>query len=154
MVVGDDRTVTIAKPPPPPAPGIASVGRVTVKGTTATVPVSCRGATSCQVSLRLTIHETLLGHRIVAVTAAKTNKKPKRRHRLVVLGTKKATVGAGRTAKLKVSLNRAGRRLLTARHRLAATLTVSQRRNRKTAVVARRKLTFASRQKRKRKRHH
>jgi hypothetical protein len=151
-VLGDDRTVAIAKPPPPPAPGIASTGHVTVKGTTATVPVLCRGATSCQVLLRLTIHETLLGHRIVAVSAAKTKKKPKRRHRLVVVGSRNATVGAGRTAKLTVSLNGTGRRLLTVRprHRLTATLTVSQRRSGKTIVVSHRKVTFTSPHKRRR----
>jgi hypothetical protein len=156
-VVGDDRTITVAPPPPPPPPpaaGIASTGHVTVKGTTATVPLSCRGATSCQVSLRLTVHETLLGHRIVAVSAAKTKKKPKRRHRLIVVGSKNATVGAGRTAKLKLSLNRTGRGLLAARHRLTVTLTVSQRRNGKTTVVARRKVTFTSPRKPRRKRHH
>jgi hypothetical protein len=150
-LVGGDRTITIAAPPKPtPKPGSASVGRVTVKKTTATVAVSCKGATSCQVLLRLTVHETLLGHRIVAVSAAKT-KKPKRTHRLVVVGSKRATVGAGKTAKLKVSLNGTGRSLLAARHRLTATLTVSQRRNGKTKAVAHRKVTFRSPPKHKRK---
>lgn len=149
-VVGADRTFTITAPPSPnPKPGSASLGHVTVKRTTATVSVACKGATSCQVSLRLTVHETLLGRRIVAVSAAKT-KKAKRKHRLVVVGSIRATVRAGRTAKLKVSLNRTGRALLTARHRLTTTLTVSQRRNRKTTVAAHRKVTFTSPPKRKR----
>jgi hypothetical protein len=150
-LVGADRTITIAAPPKPtPKPGSASLGRVTVKKTTATVAVSCKGATSCQVSLLLTVHETLLGHRIVVVNAGKT-KKPKRTHRLVVVGSKRATVGAGNTAKLKVSLNGTGRSLLRARHRLTATLTVSQRRNGKSRALARRKVTFRSPPKHKRK---
>jgi hypothetical protein len=121
-----------------------------VKKTTATVAVSCKGATSCQVSLRLAVHVTLLGHRIVAVSAAKT-KKPRRTHRLVVVGSKRATVRAGKTAKLKVSLNGAGRALLRARHRLTTSLTVSQRRNGKTTAVAHHKVTFTSPPKHKRK---
>jgi hypothetical protein len=150
-LVGVDRTITIAAPPKPtPKSGSASLGRVTVKKTTATVTVSCHGATSCLVSLRLTVHETLLGHRIVAVSAAKT-KKPRRTHRLVVVGSKRATVRAGKTAKLKVSLNGAGRALLRARHRLTTTLTVSQRRNGKTTAVAHHKVTFTSPPKHRRK---
>jgi hypothetical protein len=153
VFVGADRTVTIAAPPKPtPKPGIASVGHIKVKGRTATVAVTCRGATNCRVSLTLTVHETLRGRRIVAVSAAKT-KKPKLKHRLVVVGSASATVRAGKTAKLKVSLNRTGRGLLAARHRLTTTLTVRQRgTGKKTKVVARRKVTFASPVKRKR--HH
>jgi hypothetical protein len=151
VVVGADRTVTIAAPPKPtPKPGIASVGHITVKGGTATVAVKCRGATNCRVSLTLTVHETLRGHRVVAVSAAKT-KKPKLKHRLVGVGSASATVRAGKTAKLKVSLNRTGRGLLAARHRLTTTLTVRQRgTGKKTKVVARRKVTFTSPVKRKR----
>ena len=154
-LVGADATLTTSSPtpPPPPAPkpGVASLGLVTVKGTTATVPVSCTGATTCQVSLRLTLHETLRGRRIVAVSAAKT-KKVKRTHRLVVVGSKNTTVRPGRKPKLKVSLNHTGRSLLTARHRLTVTLTVRQRRNGKMRVVAHRKATFTS--PRMHKRHH
>jgi hypothetical protein len=157
VLVGADRTVTISAPPKPnpkptPKAGTASAGRITVKGRTATVAVTCRGATSCRVSLTLTVHETLRGHRIVAISAAKT-KKPKVKHRLVVVGSASATVGAGKTAKLKVSLNRTGRGLLAARHRLTATLTVRQRgAGKKTKVVARHKVTFRSPVKHKR--HH
>jgi hypothetical protein len=153
VFVGADRTVTIATPPKPtPKPGIASVGHITVKGGTATVAVKCGGATDCRVSLILTVHETLRGHRIVAVSAAKT-KKPKLKHRLVGVGSASATVRAGKTAKLKVSLNRTGRGLLAARHRLTTTLTVRQRgTGKKTKVIARRKVTFTSPVKRKR--HH
>ena len=153
VFVGADRTVTIAAPPKPtPKAGVASAGRITVKGGTATVAVTCRGATNCRVSLTLTVHETRRGHRIVAISAAKT-KKPKLKHRLVVVGSASATVRAGRTAKLKVSLNRTGRGLLAARHHLPTTLTVRQRgAGKKTKVVARRKVTFKAPVKRKR--HH
>jgi hypothetical protein len=153
VFVGADRTVTIAAPPKPtPKPGIASVGHITVKGGTATVAVKCSGATNCRVSLTLTVHEALRGHRIVAVSAAKT-KKPKLKHRVVGVGSASATVRGGKTAKLKVSLNRTGRGLLAARHRLTTTLTVRQRgTGKKTKVVARRKVTFSSPVKRKR--HH
>lgn len=152
LFAGADRTVTIhAPPPPPPKPGVASVGHFKVEGKTVTIAVTCRGATSCRVSLTLTVHETLRGHRIVAVNAART-KKPKLKHRLVVVGSARATVRAGKTAKLTVSLNRTGRRLLAARHRLSTTLTVRQRGTGKTSkVIAHRKAKFTARVKHKRK---
>jgi hypothetical protein len=150
---GADAILTTASPAPAPiptrAPGAASLGHVTVHRTTATAPVTCTGATSCLVSLRLTVRETLLGHRVVAVSAGAT-KRGKRTHRLAVVGSRTATVGPGKSPKLKVSLNRSGRGLLTARHRLTATLTVSQRRSGKTIVVSHRKVTFTSPHKRRR----
>jgi hypothetical protein len=147
-VVGADQTFTTS-PPKPKKAGVASAGRVKVKGRTVTVLVTCTGQTSCRVSLALAVHETLRGHRIVAVTAAK---KAKRRHKLVVVGHSTSTVRAGRTTKLRVTLNRTGRGLLAARHRLPATLTVSQRRNGKPKVVTRRKVTFKTARSHRRKR--
>ena len=84
-----------------------------VKGSAATVAVTCKGATSCQVSLGLTVKETLIGKRIIKVSAGKPS--GKRRHKLVRLGGATATVGAGKTARIKVKLNRTGRGLLSKR---------------------------------------
>jgi hypothetical protein len=157
-LVGADATLTTAATPPPsptpgatPKPGRASLGHLTVSHRKVTVPVSCGGATSCQVSLRLTVHETLRHHRIVAVSAA-SPKKPRLTHRTVLVGRRIATIPAGHRVKLKVSLNRTGRHLLKARHHFKATLTVRQRRGHKTTVVAHRKVRFA--QHHKHKHHH
>jgi hypothetical protein len=86
------------------------------------VPITCTGNTSCTVSLKLTVTETLRGHKVLAVSA----RKAKVTHRTVVLGTTSATIAAGRTATVRISLNGAGRRLVAARHKLTAKLTVAQ----------------------------
>jgi hypothetical protein len=137
-VVGADQTLKTATPVPPPKPGRASAGRVTVSGTTVTVPLTCRGTTSCRVSGSLTITETLQGHKIIAVSA----RKAKRTHKRVVLGSSAVTIGAGKHGKLRVRLNRAGRALLTALHRLTVRLTVTQTRPGKHRVIVKRKVTF------------
>ena len=132
--VGADQTLTTTKPPPPMTPGKASVGHARVSGTTASVPVSCKGDTSCTVSLTLTVTETFRGHRLVAVTA----RKPKVIHKVVVVGTARATIRPGRTQTVRVGLNHAGRTLLAARHKLTATLSVTQGHR----TVSRQKVTF------------
>jgi hypothetical protein len=138
---GADQTVkTSSPPPPPPVQGKISVAKVKVKGSAATVSVACNGATSCQVSLGLSVKETLIGKRIIAVSAGKPNKK--RRHKVVNLGSATATVGAGTTAQIKVKLNGTGRGLLSKRHQLKVKLTVTQRSGGKTVTVASRTLTF------------
>jgi hypothetical protein len=135
---GADQTFTTSSPPV--HRGRISVGRAKVKGTVVIVPVTCKGATSCQVSLALTAKETLRGGRIIAVGAAKPN--GKRRHKLVMLGGATATVAAGKTARIKVKLNRTGRGLLSKRHHLKAKLTVTQRSGGKTVTVVHRTVTF------------
>jgi hypothetical protein len=137
-VVGADQTLKTATPVPPPKPGRASAGRVTVSGTTVTAPLTCRGTTSCRVSGSLTITETLQGHKIIAVSA----RKAKRTHKRVVLGSSAVTIGAGKHGKLRVRLNRAGRALLTALHRPTVRLTVTQTRPGKHRVIVKRKVTF------------
>jgi len=139
-VFGADETVTTSPPPPPPPSGKISVGPAKVKGSAATVPVSCNGATSCQVSLGLTAKETLSGGRIIAVSAGKPN--GKRRHKLVKLGGATATVAAGQTVRIEVKLNGTGRGLLSKRHRFKAKLTVTQRSGGTTVVAVHRTLTF------------
>jgi hypothetical protein len=146
---GADATVTTSSPPPPP-PGSISVGRVKVKGSTATVPVSCKGATSCQVSLGLTVKETLRGGRIITVSAGKPNRK--RRHKLVRVGGATATVPAGKTVRIKVKLNGAGRALLAKHHHLKTKLTVTQRSGGKTVAVVHRTVTFKAHSRRHHKR--
>ena len=85
--------------------------------------ITCTGQTSCKVTMKLTVKETRKGHKIVATSA---RPKPKVTHKIVVLGTTSATIAAGHSKKLRVSLNRKGRALLKAHHRLTVKLTVAQ----------------------------
>jgi hypothetical protein len=94
-------------------PGVAQAGHAKVAGTTAQVPLSCVGGTPCQVKLQL--------------TAGKT-----------VVGKASATVQPGQTKTATVSLNSAGKRLLKKKHKLAATLTVTQGKT----VISRQQLKF------------
>jgi hypothetical protein len=109
-----------------------------VSGTTASVRISCKGDTSCTVSLKLTVIETFRGHKLVAVSA----RKAKLKHKTVVVGTAKATVKAGHTQTVRIGLNRTGRKLLAARHRLTAKLTVTQRIAGRNRTISTQKVTF------------
>ena len=135
--VGADQTLT-TQSPPPVIPGRASVRHARVKGTTVSVPISCTGATSCTVSLKLTVTETLRRHKVIAVSA----RRAKITHKTIVLGTASATIRAGRTATVKIGLNRTGRHLLAARHRLTAKLTVTQRVGGRNRTISAQKVTF------------
>jgi hypothetical protein len=134
--VGADQTLSTQSPPV--IPGRASVRHAKVKGTIVSVPISCKGDTSCKVSLKLTVTETLKGHKVIAVSA----RKAKVTHKTLVLGTASATIRAGRTATVKIGLNRTGRHLLAARHRLTAKLTVTQRVNGRNRTISAQKVTF------------
>jgi hypothetical protein len=90
------------------------------------------------VSLKLTVTETFRGHRLVAVSA----RKAKVKHKTVVVGTAKATVPAGHTQKVRIGLNRTGRKLLAARHKLSAKLTITQRIAGKNRTISTQKVTF------------
>ena len=136
--VGADRTLTTQSPPPPVTPGKASVKHARVSGTTVSVPIACKGDTSCKVSLKLTVTETLRGHKVIAVSARKS----KVTHKTIVLGTTSATIRAGRTQTVHISLNRTGRKLLAARHKLTAKLTVTQRIAGRNRTVSTQKVTF------------
>jgi hypothetical protein len=134
--VGADQTLTTQSAPV--VPGKASAGRARVSGTTASVPITCKGDTSCTVSLKLTVVETLRGHRLIAVSA----RKAKVTHKTVVVGTAKATVKAGQKKTVRIGLNGTGRKLLKARHRFTAKLTVTQRIGGKNRTVSTQKVTF------------
>jgi hypothetical protein len=128
-LAGADQTLTTSSPPPPPppppAPGHAKAGKPHVSGTSVTELVTCTGQTSCQVTIKLTVKETIKHHKLVAVSASH---KPKSKvtHKVVVLGTASATIAAGQSKQLRVSLNRQGRGLLKTHHHLTAKLTVTQ----------------------------
>jgi hypothetical protein len=127
--VGADKTFKTAS-----TVATASSGRAHVKGTTASVRLSCRGATgaTCRLTLRMTVTEKLRGRKLIAVTA----RKPKTRKVTVTVGVASVTLSAGQSKVVKVSLNGTGKRLLATRHRLSVTLRVTQAlgRNRTTTI--------------------
>ena len=134
--VGADQMLTTQSPPV--VPGKASVGHARVSGKTVSVPITCKGDTNCTVSLKLTVTETFHGHKLVAISA----RKAKVTHKTVVLGTASATIRVGRTATVRISLNRAGRKLLAARHKVTAKLTVTQRISGHNRTLSTQKVTF------------
>ncbi len=126
---GPDQTFrTNANPPPPPTPkpGHASFGHVSVSGTTASVRASCSGNSvdSCRLSYRLTVTETLLGKKIVAVGARA--KRPKRHKITVTVGRASTFLKAGQSKVVKISLNGTGKSLLSKYRTLHTTLRVTQ----------------------------
>jgi hypothetical protein len=138
-VVGSDQTLTTSAPAP--GDGAASVGHASVRGNTASVKVSCAGATgaSCRVALTLSVVEKLKGHRIVAVTADR-----KTRKRTVVVGSANVTLTAGQTQTVQMKLNRAGRGLVSARHSVKAKLLVTQLASGQERVISTQTVTFKS----------
>ncbi len=132
--VGADRTFTTAAAPVPPAPGSVpgepTAGRATVlphgtAGPAASVKVTCTGAAGamCSLTLRLTVVETLKGHRLLAASAVGHKGGS---HRTVLIGTARVSLAAGQTRTVRVVLNRSGRRLVSRLHGLRAKLQVSQ----------------------------
>ncbi|MGZ4230040.1 MAG: hypothetical protein ACXVVQ_01275 [Solirubrobacteraceae bacterium] len=145
--VGADQTLTTALPTPPPPPppagsGHASIGHVTVTGNTASVPVSCTGSTgqACDVTLTMTVAETLRGHKVIAITSRKQAQKHRK---VVVVGSAHVRLTAGQTKVVRLTLNRAGKALLAQHHTLNATLHgVQTLASHHTVTVAGRTLTF------------
>ena len=112
---------------PAPAPALV---RATTSGPLARVTVSC--AAACRLTLTITVTETLRRGKVIAVSAKK---------RKVVIGKATTTLAAGQSRTVRVSLNKAGRKLLAGRRRFKARLAVSQA----ASPVSRATLTFRRR---------
>ena len=123
---GPDQTFRTKAIPPKPKPGHASFGRVSVSGTTASLRSSCSGNSvdSCRLQYRLTVTETLVGKRLVAVGARA--KKLKRHKVTVTVGTASTFLRAGQSRIVKISLNGKGKTLLSKYRTLHTTLRVTQ----------------------------
>jgi hypothetical protein len=119
-VVGADQTLTT---PFVPADGHPSFGRASVSGSTASVRTSCSGhpGDKCRVSFKLTVTETLLGHRLIAISSRA------RKHKVTVtVGSTSVTLNAGQSKTVKVSLNHTGAGLLAKYRTLKTSLRVTQ----------------------------
>ena len=105
-------------------PENAAIASAKVSGNAAQVTVSCPSTSSanCSVTVVLVVTETLSGNKVIAVSA----KKAKTHKRTVTLGSATATIKPGGQTQIKVSLNGAGKKLLTARHTLKIDLSVTE----------------------------
>jgi len=108
----------------PPAP---HAGTASASGNSISTSVGCTGSAgqSCSVTATITAQETLNGGKLTAVTSRKGKHPSKVRHITVTLGTVTATIAAGSTRKLTVSLSSTGLRLLSSRHSLPVRFTVT-----------------------------
>jgi hypothetical protein len=133
-----------------PAPVVHIVHVAGVAGRL-TVTLSCSaGAAACQAaSIQATVTEHLKGGRVTAVTARKGKKKKKAaaKTRQVVIATGSATLAAGTSKTLELTLNGPGSALLAKHGKLAAIVTVSS--GGKTIGTATVKLQKATKGKRK-----
>jgi hypothetical protein len=71
--------------------------------------------------------ETLRGGKVIAVAASKTkSKKKKTTKKTITIASKTTTIPAGATKTIKLTLNRAGTKLIATHHPLKAKLTITQ----------------------------
>jgi hypothetical protein len=130
------------------------VGNVNVEGNAVSEQISCTSPSTsvCEVTLTLTVVETLNGTKVVAVAASHNPRKHGKRkivRRTVIVGGATVSVAGGKAKLLKVMLNANGRHLLALRHRLAVKLTTSEATaGRQRKVLAQRTVTFKARGKR------
>jgi hypothetical protein len=104
----------------------ASIPR-SVKGTVIAIKLGCTvGGAGCTGSIKLTSKVTTRGKKVVALAAnAKKKRKPKRKTVVRTVATARYSLAAGGTKTVKVTLNAAARKLLTARHRLPAVVALT-----------------------------
>ncbi len=130
--------------PPPPGAGSASVGGVNVGGSTVSELLSCGGAANatCELTVTLTVTETLKGGKLIAVSASK-KKRPKVVKRTVTVGSASISLAGGASQLVKIELNTTGKRLLASHHKLAAQLTTTEAgAGGHSTLVSRRTVTF------------
>ena len=123
------------------SPATPSVGHVTVSGTTAHVPISCKGSGTCSFKLTLSVTETIKGGKVIAVTAGATHRKTKKK--AVSVGSASRTLTGGQSATVTVALNGTGQGLLSKHHTLKIKLVVKSG----ASTVATDTLTFVKHKK-------
>ena len=104
--------------------GMPEIGRASVKGTAAKWIIGCTGTTGarCTITASLSVVETLLGDKLIAVTASAA---PKRTRRTVTIGALTITLDAGQNETATIKLGGAGQRLLASHHTLKVRLSAS-----------------------------
>jgi hypothetical protein len=100
---------------------------------------------SCRSTDTFTSTETLKGGHPIAVAAAH---RPKKRKRTIVVGRKSATIPAGSTKTITITLTAQGQKLLKLFHKLPVTLTIKLTSNGNATESVKRKLTIKQKKKR------
>jgi hypothetical protein len=102
-------------------PSKVAITNAHVKGSSLSALVSCKPSGSALVTLKLTAQESIVGGKVVAVTASKS--KRKRVVKLVTVAKAIVNVGPSGSARATVALNATGRRLLASFHTLSTSAT-------------------------------
>ena len=133
-------TATIAVNTSPSAKSARStLGKVSHDGTTAAAMLKCStGAGDRANVVAVATYETLHGSKVVAVAARATT------HRTVIVGSKRITLAAGKSATVRVSLDGTGKKLLKRFHKLPLLLLVLQG----NTTIATHRLTISEQRKR------
>ena len=105
--------------------GRASVKQISTSGATISVRVSCTGTTSCKIKLTASVLETIQRGKVIALAASGSRKTTKK---TITILSKTATIPAGATKTIKLTLNAAGKKLLAKHNPLKAKLTITQTR--------------------------
>ncbi|HEV7771781.1 MAG TPA: hypothetical protein VGO48_00680 [Conexibacter sp.] len=116
-------------PGPGPGPGArnaARIGSPTMSTDSLTVRVTCTGpvGSSCTGSAILTVRETLVAGRVKAVSAKAKPRRRRARSKTVTIGKATFRIAAGKSTRVTVSLNSAGKALHKKFAKLPATLTI------------------------------
>jgi hypothetical protein len=119
-------TPITATPIPATTPGRASVKHISTSGATTSVQVSCTGSSACTIKLTVSVRETVRRGKVIAIAASST--KTKTIKKTITIAAKTATIPAGSTKTITLTLNGAGKRLLAHHNPLKAKLTVTQSR--------------------------
>ena len=109
----------------------ASLTSTKTTPTSVALTLSCQGLPSqrCTGTAKLTSHVTTQGSKLVAV-AAKAKKKPKPKPpkkvtKVETIGSSSYSIPTGKSSTVTLSLNSTGKKLLTARYKVPATLTLT-----------------------------
>ena len=109
----------------------ASLTSTSTTPTSVSLTIACQGlpTQSCTGKAMLTSHVTTQGSKLVAVAAKRKPKPkpkpPKKVTKVETIASGTYSIAAGRTATVKLSLNATGKKLLTARYKVPATLNLT-----------------------------
>ncbi len=122
----------------------ATLLRVKITGPTASVLLRCNGASAgtCDVTLTLTVVETVRGSKVLAASAAK--KTAKTAKKTVLVGTASTTIAGGKSKTVAISLNRTGKGLLAKLGTLRPKLVIDQSAAGQTKLVTGRAIAFST----------
>lgn len=116
-----------------------------VTGEVAKLVLGCSGTASCQITLKLSVVETVRKGKPIAIAAVRSGSaKAKTTKRTIALAQVTLTLEAGASRTVTLMLSAAGRRLLNQRKRMSSKLTVERTVSGHTTVVATRTLSFKS----------